>query len=152
MIDKSGNAAGGGPIETQFILFDCHKTTLKSYREALETPLEISQVLKLAIDVAEAFAFLEENGVVYMDLKPDNVVVSEGGRVVLIDFGAALRVDNEADFAVTRRIDDLPPYNSGYAAPEVVSARREASEVATLPLKGQVKMWLLRLFRDCDTQ
>ncbi len=44
---------------------------------------------RIAYDLAEALLHLEEHGVVHGDLSPDNVFITHGGVVKLIDFGSA---------------------------------------------------------------
>lgn len=48
---------------------------------------------RIVTDLAETLDFLHRNGVVYLDLKPENVVVRRSGRPVLLDFNTAVRRD-----------------------------------------------------------
>jgi eukaryotic-like serine/threonine-protein kinase len=57
-------------------------------------PLPVRRVLDLAIDVARALAFAHANGVVHRDVKPQNVLLPDGGAKVT-DFGIARADDLE---------------------------------------------------------
>ena len=81
-------------------------------------PLRTQRVLEIGVALAEALGAAHAAGVVHRDLKPDNVVVSREGRIVVTDFGIAYSL--EATDA--RRTGNLvgTPY---YMAPEQVDRR-----------------------------
>ena len=51
-------------------------------------PLAVTEVIGILRDVARALAYAHRQGVVHRDIKPDNVLISEGAAVVT-DFGIA---------------------------------------------------------------
>jgi len=55
------------------------------------SPARRAELLKVFPPLCEALAFLHGEGVVHLDLKPDNVFLADDGRVVLMDFGLATR-------------------------------------------------------------
>jgi serine/threonine-protein kinase len=58
-------------------------------------PLAVREILDLAIPLADCLAAAHERGVIHRDLKPNNIMVSGEGRVKVLDFGLAKRVEDE---------------------------------------------------------
>jgi serine/threonine-protein kinase len=56
---------------------------------AREGPLPVAQVVAIASSICAGLAAAHAAGVIHRDLKPDNVLVERGGRVVITDFGIA---------------------------------------------------------------
>jgi hypothetical protein len=80
-------------------------------------PLRFPALGRLAAGLAEALASVHEAGVVHRDVKPGNVVLAEGGPV-LIDFGLARAVD-ETRLTATGLVIGTP----GYLAPETIDGK-----------------------------
>ncbi|MDE3074340.1 MAG: protein kinase [Chloroflexota bacterium] len=54
-----------------------------------QAPFELGDVITVARQVAEALDYAHTHGVLHRDLKPQNVLMTAGGRVKLTDFGLA---------------------------------------------------------------
>jgi serine/threonine-protein kinase PknG len=75
------------------------------------TSLPLARVLAYGLEVLPAIGYLHSVGLLYCDLKPDNVIQTDA-QVKLIDLGAV------------RRTDDMTSpifFTSGYSAPEIAS-------------------------------
>src|SRR5215470_3648257 len=79
-------------------------------------PLPLPTVLDYGMEVLRALGYLHEKGLVYCDLKPDNVIQVEG-QVKLIDLGAVLRTTDRSG-----AVYGTP----GYQAPELEQERDPA--------------------------
>ena len=84
-------------------------------REDAGRPFTESDLLGIAIPLAEGLAHIHRAGVIHRDIKPANILVrSTDQQPVLIDFGAAKQ-------AVAEHSRSLAPYTEGYAALEQVA-------------------------------
>ena len=84
-------------------------------REAAGKPFTESDLLAVAIPLAQGLAHIHRAGVIHRDIKPANILVRRSDqRPVLIDFGAAKQ-------AVAEHSRSLAPYTEGYAALEQVA-------------------------------
>ncbi|MFQ3673273.1 MAG: protein kinase, partial [Aggregatilineales bacterium] len=66
-------------------------TLLKQYAAAREL-IPVADVLRVGRAVASALDYAHAKGVIHRDVKPANTMIATDGRVVLMDFGLALNV------------------------------------------------------------
>ncbi len=109
-------------------------------------PLEnTADVRQIGIDLCEAMSFLHENEIVYRDLKPDNVMITErDGEVtpVLIDFNTATGFD-ESGAAQDSGTTILGPYKPREVAEASQTEARQGpwSDVYSV---GKILLFLLK--------
>jgi len=59
----------------------------------------LDRLLSIFSRVCDALAFTHFNGIIHRDLKPDNIMVGEFGEVLVMDWGIAKVLDDEAQAA-----------------------------------------------------
>ena len=92
-------------------------------------PLPLPEVRLIMQDVCAAVAYAHEQGVIHRDLKPSNIMLSNEGRIKVMDFGVARQAQQALTKAAqTNTIVGTPPY----MAPEADqgSVRRESDVFA----------------------
>jgi predicted Ser/Thr protein kinase len=99
----------------------------KSLAKVLRAPgfqgLEEAEALHILEDVARALIFAHENGIVHSDFKPANIILTENGKVKVIDFGIARAFQRPDDSdAEATRFDpgSLGALTPTYASPEML--------------------------------
>ncbi|MCA0436129.1 MAG: serine/threonine-protein kinase PknG [Actinobacteria bacterium] len=116
---------GAGYIVMEYVGGTSLKELLKQRlaRAGRYDPLPVEQALAYILEILPAFQYLHDQGLLYCDFKPDNLIQT-GDEVRLIDLGGV------------RRIDDLesPIYGTvGYQAPEIAEVGPTiASDIYTI--------------------
>jgi serine/threonine protein kinase len=103
-----------------FIAMECVPgVNLKTYiaRKTLTT----AEVVDLATQIARALGAAHARGIVHRDIKPGNVIVSDGGQVKVLDFGLARRFRTQETGELGLEGSTIPGRPMGtanYMAPE----------------------------------
>jgi serine/threonine-protein kinase len=96
-------------------------TTLRAYCDAAR--LSIRERLKVFQQVLSAVEFAHEHLVLHRDLKPSNILVTEHGRVVLLDFGIAKLLSRDVDHEAPLTEMAGRVLTPDYASPEHIAGR-----------------------------
>lgn len=94
--------------------------------------LDIRERVELFLQVVEAVQYAHDKGVLHRDIKPGNVLVTDAGRVQLLDFGVARFMERPAEAELTAVYGQA--LTLGYASPEQLKRERidAASDVYSL--------------------
>jgi serine/threonine protein kinase len=82
------------------------------------------EIIALFLQVCAAVEAAHRNLIVHRDLKPANILVTQDGRVKLLDFGIARLLDETASGFMPTRGSDPLSFTPDYAAPEQMRAER----------------------------
>lgn len=107
----------------QFIVMEyIDGTTLKVQIEKTKlekTPKEIGEVLRYAIQIAEALHEAHSNGILHRDIKSENIMVSRKNQIKVMDFGIAKLKDA---FKLTKSTSTVGTL--AYMAPEKIKGHQ----------------------------
>ena len=124
----------------QFFMVQCYEKTLEKVIKEKKPSKE--KIIKYGVQISRALLHLYESKIAHLDIKLDNIMLSETDDVVLLDFGYAAKLDDS--FNVTTQGHIHVPGNIDHHSPEITEALRKAmhlygnrNEIYRLPCKGQ---------------
>ena len=119
-----GEANGRSFIVMQYIEGETLDSGMK------RKPLDLSESLSVATQVADALAGAHAHGIVHRDIKPSNIMITPRGKVKVLDFGLAktingdVAVDAEAQTAMLLTQSGVVVGTVPYMSPEQLRAER----------------------------
>ena len=72
-----------------------HGESLEQRLFNLQIPMSLAEAAAISRDVLSALEYAHSQGVVHRDIKPSNLLIENGGRVQVLDFGIALALGEE---------------------------------------------------------
>lgn len=80
----------------------------------MEDPIGMEKFVQIIYSMVEAIDHLAKHGVCHRDIKPENIMLTEDGRVVLVDMGLACFRKDPTSYK-------NPAGTANYASPQVIS-------------------------------
>ena len=77
-------------------------------------PFHVSEAIEILVGIAEGLAAVHRAGIAHRDVKPDNIMLAPGGRIVIMDFGVFVPEFAMGDHSAASG-------SPAYMAPETIS-------------------------------
>ena len=117
-IFDAGEAAGTLYFTMPFVEGESLRAKLDRERQ-----LGLHEALRIASDVASALDFAHRKGIVHRDVKPENILLDQSGKVMVADFGIARAINTAGDERLTKT--GLTLGTPTYMSPEQATAERD---------------------------
>lgn len=114
--------------------------TLSQCRQDCGGKLPVVEVAEIGLQLASLLDHVHDHGLVYRDLKPQNILRTDAGKIVLVDFGSVSATSDYNEYYVC----------APYASPEQRLAWPEIDERADIYALGIILFQLL--FGHCNVE
>jgi serine/threonine-protein kinase len=97
----------------------------ETLRRHLKQPISTEEFFAIAIQCCDGLQAAHEKGIIHGDIKPENIMITPGNRVKILDFGVARRAWNSNPDEATRSMETMTATGGtpAYMAPEVLLQR-----------------------------
>jgi tRNA A-37 threonylcarbamoyl transferase component Bud32 len=121
-----------GQIDGQFYIV-AQLVRGQTLKDRLETqPPDFRQAVEWTKQLAEALAYAHEQRIVHRDVKPANIMINERGEALLMDFGLAKRLNEDAGMTLEGTVLGTAYYMSPEQARGEIANVRAASDQYSL--------------------
>lgn len=97
--------------------------SLNHQMKSLQAPLAENEVRRLLPQMLDALSAAHQKGILHLDIKPNNILITAEGNIVLIDFGASkqIGIDGTENYSTSTAMC----YTPGFAPSEQMDKRFE---------------------------
>ena len=106
------------------------------------SPLKVSEVLELGIQVASALAAAHQAGIVHRDIKPENIMLRADGYAKVVDFGLA-KLTETAKAASGGDVSTMLLMDTDTGVVMGTTAYMSPEQARGLPLDSRTDIWSL---------
>ena len=94
----------------------------ETLRHRLQQPISTGEFFSIATQCCEGLQAAHEKGIIHGDIKPENIMLTPGNRVKILDFGVARRAWSANPNDVTKSMETMTASGGtpAYMAPEVL--------------------------------
>src|SRR5437016_3623935 len=106
------------------------------------TPLKLSEILDLAVQIGEALAAAHAAGIVHRDIKPENIMVRHDAYLKVLDFGLAKLTERPA-FAIDAEGATRAPLKTNPGIVMGTVTYMSPEQARGLPVDARTDIWSL---------
>jgi serine/threonine-protein kinase len=94
----------------------------ETLRHRLQQPISTDEFFAIATQCCEGLQAAHDKGIIHGDIKPENIMLTPGNRVKILDFGVARRAWNSNPNDITKSMETMTASGGtpAYMAPEVL--------------------------------